>query len=151
ICLMRNTSNRYFDSFRKSPFLVKGTTWVGYDDRESLKIKAEWCSQLGVAGLMFSGLDEDDFTGTMCGEGQYPLLSTMKSFFSTDKVTPTVSRPSTFAFSGTTQFSNNEKEPLMKSYNIFKFFVYLLVFLSGCLIGYIILCVWRRTQQSSSQ
>ncbi|XP_065660309.1 chitinase-3-like protein 1 isoform X2 [Hydra vulgaris] len=61
-----------------APYGYKDKTWVGYDDQASLKKKVE--SQIikkGLAGAMFWCLDLDDFNGRHCGQGRYPLMSSV--------------------------------------------------------------------------
>merc|ERR1712227_196912 len=65
------------DPERKVPYVVKGKDWVGYDDVESLLAKVEWMQKEGYGGWMVWAMDLDDFTGTMCGQGKWPLLSAM--------------------------------------------------------------------------
>ncbi|CAG5118511.1 unnamed protein product, partial [Candidula unifasciata] len=91
ICeLLKNTSTkRTFDQEQKNPYLVNGDNWVGYEDKESLDIKLQWMTGLGVAGLMFWSLDQDDFTGQFCGDGKYPLLNLVKSKTEPTTTTPT--------------------------------------------------------------
>jgi len=51
--------------------------WVGYDDVQSLTLKAQWMMREGFGGWMIWCLDLDDFNGRTCGEGPYPLLTTL--------------------------------------------------------------------------
>ncbi|GFR69857.1 chitinase [Elysia marginata] len=81
ICTMLNSikTKRYFDYEQRVPYLVKGDDWVGYEDEESISVKIPWMMRLGVAGVMFWSLDQDDFTGKFCDDGKYPLLRAMKA------------------------------------------------------------------------
>ncbi|ESP03805.1 hypothetical protein LOTGIDRAFT_230122 [Lottia gigantea] len=51
--------------------------WVGYDTPRSFTEKIEFVKSQGLAGAFVWSLDMDDFTGTACGLGQYPLLNTI--------------------------------------------------------------------------
>ena len=59
----------------------KDTIWVGFDDQHSLHYKVkEVIMKKGLAGAMFWALDLDDFRGSQCGLGQYPLISAVKKY-----------------------------------------------------------------------
>ncbi|KAJ8360381.1 hypothetical protein SKAU_G00169060 [Synaphobranchus kaupii] len=53
--------------------------WVGYDNVKSFKGKIEWLKKNQYGGAMVWSLDLDDFSGAFCGEGKYPLISTLKA------------------------------------------------------------------------
>ncbi|XP_059164097.1 chitinase-3-like protein 1 [Physella acuta] len=84
ICLVvkrQPGARRYFDDVQKSPYLVWGNNWVGYEDPESVRIKAKWTRSLGVAGIMMWSLDQDDFSGKYCQGERFPLLNAAKKVF----------------------------------------------------------------------
>ncbi|KAK0058057.1 Chitin binding domain containng protein [Biomphalaria pfeifferi] len=56
------------------PYLVKGNVWVGYDNPQSLRNKVKYIKDNGFGGSMIWALDLDDFHGTSCGQGAYPLV-----------------------------------------------------------------------------
>lgn len=49
----RNGYVRYWDEEAKAPYLFNGDTFISYDDRESLKRKAEYVKEKGLHGLMY--------------------------------------------------------------------------------------------------
>lgn len=42
-------------------------------------LQAEWLMKNNFAGAMVWAIDLDDFTGTFCNQGKYPLISTLKN------------------------------------------------------------------------
>jgi len=42
-------------------------------------LQIQWLKQSGFGGAMVWSLDLDDFSGTFCGQGKYPLINTIKS------------------------------------------------------------------------
>ncbi|KAL9987524.1 hypothetical protein ACROYT_G001848 [Oculina patagonica] len=63
----------------KAPYGHKGTIWVGFDDQDSLKYKVDTVIKAkGLMGAMFWTLDLDDFSGSQCGQGPYPLMNAVK-------------------------------------------------------------------------
>nr|BAV14503.1 chitinase [Lymnaea stagnalis] len=97
ICLMlsNNSSKRYFDDNQQVPYLVNGDNWIGYEDTQSVEAKTKWMMDLGVAGLMFWSIDQDDFSGQSCNQGRYPLLSTARKLSSNDTRVVTTPSPVT--------------------------------------------------------
>ncbi|KAI1890544.1 hypothetical protein AGOR_G00154780 [Albula goreensis] len=53
--------------------------WVGYDNVKSFQKKVQWLKQNQFGGAMVWTIDLDDFSGTFCGQGKYPLINTLKS------------------------------------------------------------------------
>lgn len=67
------------DNAVKAPYGYSHTTWVGFDDPRSLYYKVkEVVEKKGLKGVMFWALDLDDFSGSQCGEGPYPLINSVK-------------------------------------------------------------------------
>lgn len=60
------------------PYAYKGDQWVSYDDVEMIRKKSQLIRDQDLGGGMVWALDLDDFRNT-CGDGNYPLLSTIKS------------------------------------------------------------------------
>ncbi|XP_059150015.1 chitotriosidase-1-like [Physella acuta] len=59
------------------PFAYGGDQWAGYEDTNSIAIKANNILKRGLAGAFVWSLEMDDFSDS-CGEGRYPLLTTIK-------------------------------------------------------------------------
>ncbi|XP_050410558.1 chitotriosidase-1 isoform X2 [Patella vulgata] len=58
------------------PYAYGGDQWVGYENLESIKLKAENIIRRDVAGAFVWSVEMDDFSGS-CGRGKYPLLNTV--------------------------------------------------------------------------
>ncbi|KAM6217321.1 chitotriosidase-1 [Rhynchocyon petersi] len=63
---------------QKVPYTFQGNQWVGFDDVESFKAKVNYLKQKGLGGAMIWALDMDDFSGSFCNKGRYPLIQTLK-------------------------------------------------------------------------
>ena len=67
------------ESSVNAPYGNAGNLWVGYDDQESIVYKINnVMKRHNLKGYMFWALDLDDFTGTVCGQGKYPLMNAAK-------------------------------------------------------------------------
>uniref|UniRef100_A0A8D0GSA1 GH18 domain-containing protein n=1 Tax=Sphenodon punctatus TaxID=8508 RepID=A0A8D0GSA1_SPHPU len=62
---------------QKVPYAYKGNEWVGFDNVKSYEYKFVKENQFG--GGMVWAIDLDDFSGSFCGEGAYPLINKLKS------------------------------------------------------------------------
>ncbi|CAG9531543.1 unnamed protein product, partial [Cercopithifilaria johnstoni] len=70
-------------------YMVKGNQWHGYDNVETIKIKMKWLKKKGYGGAFIWTLDYDDFKGTSCGKGPYPLMNAINSELGSGSI-PTV-------------------------------------------------------------
>ncbi|XP_073474009.1 acidic mammalian chitinase-like, partial [Aquarana catesbeiana] len=78
ICtFLKNGATSQWSSAEDVPFAYQGNEWLGYDNQKSFQIKAEWLVKNNFAGAMVWAIDLDDFTGTFCNQGKYPLISTL--------------------------------------------------------------------------
>ncbi|KPJ07038.1 Acidic mammalian chitinase [Papilio machaon] len=62
------------------PVAFKGNQWVGYDDINIVKKKAEYVAENGLGGIMFWSIDNDDFRGNCHGK-PYPLIEAAKESY----------------------------------------------------------------------
>ncbi|XP_077011896.1 chitotriosidase-1 isoform X4 [Tamandua tetradactyla] len=63
---------------QKVPYAFQGNQWVGFDDVKSFQDKVSYLKQKKLGGAMVWTLDLDDFTGSFCNQGPYPLIRTLK-------------------------------------------------------------------------
>uniref|UniRef100_A0A8C8T2J4 GH18 domain-containing protein n=1 Tax=Peromyscus maniculatus bairdii TaxID=230844 RepID=A0A8C8T2J4_PERMB len=60
------------------PYAFRNTEWVGYDNVKSFQIKAQWLKDNNLGGAVVWPLNMNDFTGSFCNQGSFPLTSTLK-------------------------------------------------------------------------
>ncbi|KAK3086618.1 hypothetical protein FSP39_021076 [Pinctada imbricata] len=83
ICMKQvsGAGNTYRDDSSKVPYYVEGTTWIGFDDEDSIYNKVRnFIIPQGYAGAMIWALPLDDFK-PMCGANRYPLVKKIKEAF----------------------------------------------------------------------
>ncbi|XP_067687596.1 chitinase-3-like protein 1 [Haliotis asinina] len=79
ICLNLNVQwKREWDEEQEVPFAYFEEHWVGYDDRESIRLKAKYIIDQQLGGAMFWELSFDDPMGKYCDQGKFPLLTVIK-------------------------------------------------------------------------
>jgi len=71
------------DGCYKAPYTINGPYWIGYDNPESIALKAQMANYRGLGGIMVFGLDLDDFKGKF-GES-YPITKTAKRIMDSGK------------------------------------------------------------------
>ncbi|KAJ8962576.1 hypothetical protein NQ318_000969 [Aromia moschata] len=55
-----------WDDEQKNPYTYKGDQWIGYDNVESIILKAEYAKSLNLSGVMVWSIELEDFRG-ICG------------------------------------------------------------------------------------
>ncbi|KAH8372051.1 hypothetical protein KR093_009815, partial [Drosophila rubida] len=60
------------------PFAYRDRQWVGYENEQSLQLKAQYAVNKQLAGIMIWSLESDDFRGG-CGNKRFPLLRQINS------------------------------------------------------------------------
>ena len=63
------------------PYAHRGNQWVSFDDVPTIARKSQLIRDLDLGGGMIWALDLDDFRN-VCGQGEYPLLTTIKNVLS---------------------------------------------------------------------
>ncbi|XP_076458549.1 chitinase-3-like protein 1 [Babylonia areolata] len=81
--MLRAGGTVHEDSEQHVRYVTNGDQWVGMEDEKSLTEKTCYVKQQGYGGVMVWALDEDDFQGTQCGRGPYPLLHAINTELST--------------------------------------------------------------------
>ncbi|XP_043461706.1 uncharacterized protein LOC122498159 isoform X3 [Leptopilina heterotoma] len=59
------------------PYAFKENQWVGYDDENIVRVKAQYVNEKKLGGIMFWSIDNDDFRGK-CHGRPYPLIEAAK-------------------------------------------------------------------------
>lgn len=67
-----------YDKEQHVPYAYKDDQFVSFDNQESIEKKCHYVAEKRLAGAMIWSLDFDDFNGAFCGQGKYPLLTTVK-------------------------------------------------------------------------
>ncbi len=56
----KNGYVRYYDETAQCPYVFDGTTWIGYDDEQSIQVKTEYALEKGLGGVMFWDFSGDE-------------------------------------------------------------------------------------------
>ncbi|KAJ6220919.1 hypothetical protein RDWZM_006731 [Blomia tropicalis] len=81
----REEISQVWDPYHMAPYAYWGRQWVGFDNIESIKIKAQYAKAMRLGGGMVWSIETDDFRGD-CGNGRYPLINAIKSVFQDDNI-----------------------------------------------------------------
>lgn len=60
------------------PYSHKGNQWVAYEDVTSVQAKVQYMKENNLGGIVIWSLDLDDFSGSACHQGNYPLVAAVK-------------------------------------------------------------------------
>ncbi|KAJ8965199.1 hypothetical protein NQ317_013351 [Molorchus minor] len=66
ICELHSDWTYVWDDEQKVPHRISGDQWVGYEDTNSIQLKAAYAMSKNLGGMMLWALDTDDFLG-ICG------------------------------------------------------------------------------------
>ncbi|ENN79266.1 hypothetical protein YQE_04301, partial [Dendroctonus ponderosae] len=66
-----------WDDEQQVPYAYSGTTWLSYDDEDSIALKVEYAKSLGLGAIMIWSIETEDFLGL--NGTQYPLLTTIQN------------------------------------------------------------------------
>jgi chitinase len=85
----------------RNPYAYNGDQWVGYDNVQSLEEKVNYLKAQGFGGWMTWNIDLDDFRGSWCNAGAYPLHKALNQALSgtipteSGSTLPTTTTPTT--------------------------------------------------------
>ncbi|XP_028590006.2 chitinase-3-like protein 1 [Podarcis muralis] len=78
ICGFNSGAKKEWIQEQKVPYSYKGNQWVGYEDVTSVQIKVQYMKDNQLGGIMVWTLEQDDFSGSFCNQGKYPLIGAIK-------------------------------------------------------------------------
>ncbi|XP_075897875.1 acidic mammalian chitinase-like isoform X1 [Nelusetta ayraudi] len=84
ICTFLQGATVHWIEDQKVPYAVKQGAWVGYDNRHSFKTKVQYLKEKRFGGAFVWSLALDDFKGQFCGEGNYALISYLRSLLASE-------------------------------------------------------------------
>ncbi|XP_060629020.2 chitotriosidase-1-like [Anolis sagrei] len=111
ICTFKEGATTEVIEQQKVPYSFKGNQWVGYDDVNSIKTKVAYVKQNNLGGGMVWAMDLDDFSGSFCNQGKYPLLQTLRRELGLKDLAPNPRPPTSEENSGPNPPESNPSEP----------------------------------------
>lgn len=106
--LFEDNTTLVWDNEQQVPFAYQNDQWVGFDDERSLEVKGDWLKTEGFGGVMIWSVDMDDFRGN-CGNGKYPLISSVKQALANYTVAQTYEGP--YENTGTLEGTSAKRDP----------------------------------------
>ncbi|KAF7199090.1 chitinase, acidic.1 [Nothobranchius furzeri] len=94
-CDFTNSATVGWISEQEVPYATYGSAWVGYDDKRSFSSKVQWLTRNNLGGAHVWTLDMDDFSGSFCSEGEYPLINHLRMSMGFGPKPTTTPRPTT--------------------------------------------------------
>ncbi|KAL4645983.1 acidic mammalian chitinase-like isoform X2 [Arapaima gigas] len=85
ICGFLEGATEVWNTQQDVPYAYKGNQWVGYDNIKSFGIKVQWLMKQQFGGAMVWTIDMDDYLGTFCNQGKYPLINVLHKAFGLDQ------------------------------------------------------------------
>ncbi|XP_043932141.1 acidic mammalian chitinase-like [Protopterus annectens] len=79
ICTFLQGATTAWITDQNVPYAYKGSEWVGYDNIKSIEGKVQYLKDHGFGGAMVWAIDLDDFLGSICNQGPYPLIGRLNS------------------------------------------------------------------------
>ncbi|ESO84590.1 hypothetical protein LOTGIDRAFT_131946 [Lottia gigantea] len=74
ICKLLNDTSfkQVWDKDCAVPYAYSGTTWISYENKQSVYMKVKWILENKYGGIMTYSLNVDDYVGQQCGE-KWPM------------------------------------------------------------------------------
>ena len=69
----------YWHEEHDVPYAYRPGLWIGFDNIPSLINKVNYVKRMQLGGVIVWSLDMDDKSGSVCNEGPYPVLNTLKN------------------------------------------------------------------------
>ncbi|XP_076441133.1 acidic mammalian chitinase-like [Babylonia areolata] len=75
VCEMKKAGGQEgFIEEQRVPYMHHNKQWVGFDSPQSLREKVRYVKAHNYGGVMVWALPLDDFSGSFCGQGPFPLM-----------------------------------------------------------------------------
>ncbi|XP_059184403.1 chitinase, acidic.1 [Centropristis striata] len=78
ICDITTSATDEWIPEQEVPYSHFGSSWVGYDNMRSYSSKVQWMTANNLGGAHVWTLDMDDFSGSFCSAGAYPLINHLR-------------------------------------------------------------------------
>ncbi|XP_029006532.1 acidic mammalian chitinase-like [Betta splendens] len=78
VCAFLPSATVEWISEQTVPYATYASSWVGYDDQRSFSSKVQWMTAKNLGGAHVWTLDMDDFSGSFCSAGAYPLVNHLR-------------------------------------------------------------------------
>ena len=72
-----------FDETLQSMYAYGDGEWVGYENVQTFQLRCDFINAMELGGAMVWDISTDDVTGQKCGQGEYPLVNTLKTCLNT--------------------------------------------------------------------
>ncbi|XP_078276356.1 acidic mammalian chitinase-like isoform X1 [Rhinoraja longicauda] len=82
VCDFLKGAHKEWIDEQEIPYAYKDDEWVSYDNLRSFEKKVEWLKNNSFGGAMVWTIDMDDYEGTSCNQGQFPLINKLKVMLS---------------------------------------------------------------------
>ncbi|XP_057701810.1 chitinase, acidic.1 isoform X2 [Corythoichthys intestinalis] len=95
VCNFLTSAHTEWIEEQKVPYATSGSSWVGYDDKSSFSSKVQWMTGMNLGGAHVWTLDMDDFSGSFCRAGSYPLINHLRMSMGFSPKPTTTAAPTT--------------------------------------------------------
>ncbi|KAK0151878.1 Acidic mammalian chitinase [Merluccius polli] len=95
VCSFINGATVEWIAEQEVPYATNSVVWAGYDNKQSFTAKVQWMNSRNLGGAHVWTLDMDDFSGSFCSEGRYPLVNHLRNAMGFPPKPTTTPRPTT--------------------------------------------------------